>query len=232
MLMDIASLAIVAGGFFTAKQYGFKNYHGLSFMFLTFGMLLRLVGDILWYASLAVDNALPFPSYLDAIYLISYPFLFIGFYRELFFEKIKLKPRDLYLPLVLSVLLVAGTTYYGVYKIYSPENTYWQNFIGMAYGACDVALAILLSFMIMKANEYKKGKFSTSWFIIFIGLSLYLVADVIYYAYFERYESGELSNLDLIWSASYLLTAYGFWSVGNIIEEIQHGILKMIAPKP
>lgn len=226
--VNTIGISAVIAGFLTASKYGFDHYHGRSFLLLAAGIFFWLLGDILWYITRAILGEAPFPSIIDAVYLVGYPILYIGLWRELFSEKIKIDFKNFVLPILLSALMAVAIAYFSIYKPFNSGDSCTANIINMAYGLGDFGLAIVCLFIIIKTEHYHKGKFYYPWLAIFIGFSTFLGADILHSIYWKEFQLGKFWYFDLVWTFSYLMLAYGYWRMGDIIDGVNQSILKKI----
>lgn len=228
---SLGGIFCIAGGIYVALKYGLDNYHGRSFLIITVGVGCWFLGDMLWFFTSIFTTERLFPSPMDFIYLLGYPILFYGLGRELFINKLAINPKKYFWPAIVSFIYVVAVSYFGVYKAYSAENTILENALNIIYGVGDLLLAILALYILLKIESYEKAKFYYPWIIIFIGISLYLIADILYYIFLDEYLAGGYYYFDLIWVASYAVWGYGLWNIGYVIKEIRQNVSNKLISK-
>jgi hypothetical protein len=213
----LAPLVAIILGIKTVKIYGFKNQHGQAILFISLGILSWFVGEIIWELFDKVLGIDPFPSIADIFYLLGYPLLLSGLIKEVKQTKLKLKDQKtlLFFTSFIALLLVTIVGYFGVYYAFDPELSLIENLVSVSYGVGDMILIIASLFVVKLAFDYQGGKLFKSWIFIFIGLMTTLAADILFAIYLTPYEEGlkPFIYLDLVWILSYLLLAYGFFSI-------------------
>jgi hypothetical protein len=163
------------------------------------------------------------------IYLIGYPLLFIALVIEIRITKVKWTSVKIMHMALLSIALTAIAAYATIYLAYDPANDYWANVFSMFYGFGDILLANMSVYLLISAQEYREGKFFSVYISLFLAIFLSLIADILYGAFFHQYEEGIMlyKSIDVIYVASYLAFAYGFFSLDYMIIEVQNKIKTM-----
>lgn len=211
-------------GIFLLRSYGLKSSHGKSFLLITLALGSWFFGDILWAIYTVILEIEPFPSYIDIFYLIGYPLFFIGFLKEVMSGKIKWTLKKVVLPFIVSIILIALTSYFIIYLALDPEASLLANIVSTLYGLGDVVISIIVLLLIVIAYEYKKGKMFFPWVIILVATLFLVVADILFAIFTTPYVEGVriYQFIDLLWIGNYLLFAYGFFLIGFSIREIQN----------
>lgn len=226
ILFLLFPLAAVLGSAYTFSKFNYNSARGKVFLFLMFGMLSWFLAELLWTVFVVFFDAEPFPSFIDIFYLLAYPLIITGFWLEYRMGKIKWNCFKALTVFLTSIILIALTAYFGVYYAYDADNALLENVFNIAYGVGDVILSIMALFILVIVMEYKRGKFFRPWLYIFIGIILMIFGDVLYSIYFEEYETGLklYQYIDLFWVGSYLLMAYGFFSIGYYLTGMKNDI--------
>lgn len=216
-------------GFRAAYAYSYENIHGKAMAALAYGMSFFFIGELLFYIFNFILNKDPFPSIADIFYLAAYPLLFLGFMIEIKYNKPRLNSFNKF-ALLMMFLIVAGlaavVAYFGVYKAYDPALSTSANAIAMSYGIMDLIILAPSIYVLRLALEYKGGRLYNSWMLIFLGIIVMLVADILFALYNPQYVENQWPYvlIDLLYAASYLLFAYAFYYTSNILRELRKKI--------
>lgn len=230
----IAPLLAVIGGVCAVRAFGSKSPHGKALSYMTAGIALWFVGEIIWVLFKVVFHIDPYPSIADFFYLVAYPVLLIGVVKEISLGKIEwnwLRKAGFGAILVL-VLLVFG--YFGIYLSYNPEAVFLDNAIGFLYNFGDVFLIIGAALILMLAFEYQGGRLFTSWLCFLIGMIVMFAADILFAIFTEQYEAivWLYYQIDLLYIVSYLFMAYALFDMCGIIREAESAIIQKIKAVP
>lgn len=219
-------LLAVLGGIYAARAYGYKNAHSISFFLIASGLACLFIGEVLFLYYEILLKTDPFPSIADVFYLLSYPLMLIGFLREVREYKMQESSLDKLLLYIITILLGFVVFYFGIYSAYQPGNSILSNAIAMAYGVGDLFLIIITLNILVLTFGFQGGKLFLAWLTICIGVFLTLVADILFAIYNVPFDEGVwlYRQIDLLWVGGYLGIAYGCFSVGNTIKEIQQKI--------
>ncbi len=219
-------LVATIAGVFALTKFGTKGARAKSLLFLTCGMGCFFVGELLWNYYELVLHVKPFPSIADIFYLAAYPLLFVGLLNEIKTTRIDLSafaPSVKFLTSLIIVLLFIIVLYFGVYQAYDAREVFLANVIAMGYGIGDLLLIIVNMFLLVMAWEFRGGKFSRIWTVLFVGFLFTLLADILFATYTDQYETQVYfykAFLDSLWMAGYLLFAYSLFEFGfSILDE-------------
>lgn len=160
--------------------FTFKAPPGKVWGLLGFGFLCWTLGEAIWAYNLYLGEDL-FPSIADFFYIIGYPLLIGGLILQQKSTKANLAKSEIFL-VILVLIATIGITIWGAFlPIF---DLYWNNeydlistLIILAYPIMDWLLlpsALILFF------KFKGGEFSKSWFIVFIGMILMIIADLVF----------------------------------------------------
>jgi hypothetical protein len=223
VIYNATSAVAVISGLFAVKSYGIANMRGKMFFYITVGIFLWSLGDILFDFFKFYLKIEAFPSLIDIIYLTGYPIFFIGLLKERDFASINWSQKKKYLFFASSLMLIFLSSYSIMFLSYSSENNLMENLFNFLYGVGDIFLAIILIFNLFIAIEYKKGSFFAPWLYFFIGVFFIYFADILFGIYFQEYAANTriARNLDLIYAAGYLFFAYGFFSFSQIVNKLR-----------
>src|SRR6185369_5807284 len=120
----------------------------------------------------------------------------------------------LFLFVLVSLLLAALVGYFGIYQAYKPAETLLSNSIAIGYGVGDLLLILVTVLLLVLVWEFRGGKLSRVWLIMFCGFIFTLVADILFAMYRLQYDMQiwfYKSLLDSFWIAGYLLFASAFF---------------------
>lgn len=213
----------VLGGIFSLKLYGFKGSRAKTLLFLTLGVSCLFVGEILFYWYEFFLNTDPFPSIADIFYLVSYPLILVALYNEIQQTNLswkKIHASIIFLFGITASLFALIVFYFGVYVAYDAQADFLSNSIAISYGVGDMFLIIADLFVVVLAWEFRGGKYSRSWILLFLSFFAMLIADILFAIYYDQYKGEEWfyrSLLDTLWMLSYILFAQGLFSFGSAI---------------
>lgn len=226
LLTDISyvlpSLVCSISGFYLLKFYGIGKINSLSVLLIVTGFVFWLVAEILWILLGYLDLS-PSLSIADFFYLIAYPFMAAGFWLEIKKGKINWTAKKIAAVFPFLLVLFYFTVYYGIVGSYDPELPLLENVVAMSYGVGDTVLSVMIMLILMVIREYRGGKIFFPWFHTLIGMVLFVAADILYAVYYTAYMEGlwPYRAFDFLWGLAYLFFAYGFFSLGFIIKDVQ-----------
>lgn len=211
-----AVLASVAG-FHAFKFYGGKTANGRILLLLAIGVSLWSVGELSWaYQEIVLGIEVPLSSVSDVFWLLGYPFFIVGFHRLLKFGGgLRIDRKQV---AFLCILLVfAGLSAYGFYpNLVSEELSALDKSVVFGYVVLDF---VLIALAMGAAFSFWGGKIFNSWVVVLLAVLAFTAADILYSFLAEQYETGGL--FDVLWDASYVLLALGFYLNRRIFEREQ-----------
>jgi hypothetical protein len=224
----LAPFVAVLAGVSAVLRIGTRGRLGRSLINITVGLLLWLIGEVIWVVfeyGLGID---PFPSLADFFYLVAYIPLFIGIYLQVQGEAVKAWRNRLLVLALLSASLVAIVSYAGIYLAYDPTATMLENSIAMAYGLDDLVLVLVGLFVYALSVEYRGGRLAVAGWFFLLGLVAILAADILFAIFVDPYEAGELAyiRIDLLWILGYLAIGYSLYYRGEIASRVHKKLLK------
>lgn len=175
-------------GFSIAKSWGFfKNSIGKAILFLSVGLVSWGMGIIIWaYYNFFLNNPVPYPSFADIGFIISYPLWTIGIVNLPHALGGKLNFGKKYRVILFFIpFLVFVTSYYLMVSItknlllFSLSTPLLKLFFDIAYPLGDViiltsALAIGISF------KFFGGKYKLSIYSILLAFVFMYIADFLF----------------------------------------------------
>ncbi len=224
-----APLIFALAGLYATRLYGHGSDSGIALFFISLGASCWLLGEIIWYVFKFFMDKSPFPSVADAFFLLAYPLFFIAIYKGL--ESIKNEWRKigkatLISNLIIAVILALAVAYWGIYKVYDPEAGSLENIFSISYGVGDLFLILGVLWTSSLVGVYGNGKLGRFWKIMGSGFFLFLLADILFAIYQEKYISDmrPYNYIDIIWVAGYLILAYGLLEKALLINSIKEKI--------
>lgn len=215
--------------FMNFKKYGLASETGRVWLWLAVGLLSWFLGEFIWYAYKYFLGLDPSISLADFFYLLAYPFLFVGLYKEYQLAKSEAKGGRKLAWLINAVALVvtALVVYFGIYKAYDPTADNLNNFFAMVYGVADLFLVFACLLVSKVSSSYQGGKFFRLWILMTAGFLVYLIGDVLYAIYREPYieEIRPYTCIDIIWVLGYYLLSIAmlnnYFSLKLLKDKIQ-----------
>lgn len=206
-----------------AYTYKLGTPHGKSFLLISTGLLLWLIGEGAFFVFQFLFAIDPYPSVADYAFIAGYLLLFAGFMYEIKINKASLKGINQYIKFLITIivsLLVLAVIYFGVFLAYKPEDSLLANAVAAGYGFADIALIVPILYILKMAVDYRGGKLFTSWGLVLIALLMNLYADIFFAVFRDQYSAFEwpYNMIDLVWVTSYLLLAYAFFNAAHAIR--------------
>lgn len=171
--------------------------------FLAIGIFINVSADILWYIYRIAAIQLPYPSYIDWIYLSGYMVRSIALHLM---NEARTRHQDLS-GWIDSLIIGCGAGLLSWIYLMEPHAdnaglTHLERAVSIAYPLMDVVMLAVVARLWITP-----GRRSPAYYILSIGLSLWMIADVIYAkANLDgSYYSGHL--LDAVWLLSGTLLA-------------------------
>lgn len=230
----LASLMPVLAGVWATVTYGLETKHGRSMLFLTVGVGLLCLGEISWVYFEFITNTDPFPSVADIMYLLAYPFLLLGLIEEIRAigrdEKVNMSSFVKFILYVLGSILVVMVAYFGIYLAYDGEAALIENLVSIAYGVADLVLVFAGAFVLRLVSEYRGGRLFRSWVTFLAGLSMFLIADILFAEYYDQYENFEYlyRQIDILWMGAYTAYALSFVSIVTVLHDVRKRVLDSV----
>lgn len=214
------------GSLFAFSRFGLKNARAISLLCLTAGMGYWFLGEVIFNYYQYFLNIDPFPSVADVFYIFGYLYIFIALLNEIIISRVNwrlINKTTLFLVSIVAILFAIIISYFGIYKAYDPSEVFLTNAIAIGYGVGDLFLILASMMLLILALEFRGGKLSRVWFILFLGFISTLVADILFAVYLEQYEMLEWfykSLADSFWMVGYLLFAWALFEFGFSIQDI------------
>lgn len=224
-------LFAILAGIFAIQTFGLKNKRSITFLLLTAGMTYLFIGEGLFYYYEYILHIDPFPSTADFFYLLAYPCLFLGLLHELKTAKVKWVGHDkptLFLFSLVALLFAVIIGYFGIYQAYDASESWLYNSVAMSYGIGDLFLILANVLLLILTWEFRGGKLSRVWFMLFISFVCMLIADILFAAYTTQYTKQEWlikSLLDSLWMFSYLLFGYALFELRFSLHDTYQSIV-------
>ncbi len=201
VLVDLAALLATIGTFAGARRRAGRARR--AWQLLASGLLLWLVGDVIWDAYAIRNSEPPTLSPADIAYFVAYPLMVLAIWRLLRIRS----PRG-NREVVLDGLALAAAGALAAWQFLVTPNAYagmpWsERIVGAAYPLCDVLLLTALSWLAFSPGVRTRA----AWLLYgFFGTTLVLD---IGYALFPRFAAtdGWLDYVNSLYPTSYALLA-------------------------
>lgn len=204
-------------GFFIAKSWGLlKSSIGRSILFLSAGLLSWGIGNIIWaYYNFFKGIAVPYPSWADIGFIISYPLWTIGMINlphalgGKFILKKKYGKILILIPVlvfVLSYFLLVFIT--KSFAVFTPVTSYVKLFFDITYPSSDI---VILTAALIVGISYKffGEKYKLSIYTIILAFCSMYIADFLfsYTTTTNTYYNGDF--VDLAFTISFSFLSFG-----------------------
>ena len=211
VLYTVATAVFLLIGVRQSRLNYFSPWHVLAT-----GIFINVLADSLWYTYRITAIDLPFPSYIDWIYLSGYVVRSVAMHLM---NQARTRHQDLS-GWIDSLIIGCGAgllSWIYLMEPYAdnPNLTYLEQAVSIAYPLMDVLMLAMVARLWITP-----GRRPPAYFILSIGLSLWMIADVIYAKAIldGSYYSGHL--LDAVWllSSTLMATAALHPSMRQMIE--------------
>lgn len=216
-----------AFGLQEAKKWGMgKSEIGKALIFLSSGLISWGIGEMIWsYYNLVLHIEVPYPSWADASFIISWPLWTIGVIHlsSATGAKFGLRSKDGKALLFLIPLIVIVVSYYlliqvarqGVFEL---EGDFLKIFFDLAYPLWDVAILTVALLVYGLSRNFLGGKFKWAVIITFLGFVVNYFADMSF-SYTTTVGTHYNGNwVDLLFTTAMFLLSFGITSF-NISDE-------------
>lgn len=216
-------LLAVAGGIGAVREYGIKNMHGRALLYITLGLAAWFIGETLFAVYDVVLHIDPYPSIADAFYLLAYPLILVGIFKEIFNYKTDMNPIRSIVISIVSIILSILVFALSIQPSYSSGASALENLIAMSYGVGDLILIVGVSHILMLTMDFQGGKLYRAWTYVIVAVCFMLLGDMLYAIYTQQYNDNNplFKRIDLLWIVSYLAFAYGLFELKFIIRDVQ-----------
>lgn len=205
-------------GIFKARQWGlFKSSLGRALFFLSCGLITWSGGETIWsYYNLVLHVEIPYPSWADASFIVSWPFWIMGVYflSSATGAKFGLKKKSGQLQLVLIPLVAIAVSYY-LLVIVARDGSWTSGggllkvFFDFAYPILDIVILTEALLVYGLSLKFLGGRFKWPVRIILLGFVVNYFADFLfsYMTTIETYFNG--SYPDLLFAIAMFLLSLG-----------------------
>jgi len=199
---------IVLSAFFCLARGAAIRHERAAWLGLGVGLALWSGGEIYYSAVLAHQQAPPYPSLSDALYLAFYPASYLGLYM-LVRGQLRHAPLSLGLDGMIAALAVAALAAAIVLPpvLQSTGATGAAAATTLAYPLAD-ALLLSLCVALFTLTGWKPGR---AWAFIGIGLGLAALADSVFLYQSASGTYTEGTVLDAMWPLAALILGYAAW---------------------
>jgi len=186
-----------------SRFYGKGSSEGRVWFFITMGMTLWAVGEIIW-VFYDLSDMDPFPSAADAVFIAAYMPIILAFYLKATFTKVEMNAKNnAIIAVLLTAVAIPTFVYVGNPIMTDTDYDLLSKAVSLTYPILDI---ILLGFALFVA-VYWGPTISKGWYIVATAVALMALADTSYAAL--EWQGVYISHLDLIWVASYIVFALG-----------------------
>lgn len=200
----INPLVASVAGFLVARRYSSSKTFGKAYFALGCGYLFAGLGEVI-YLVFVVLEIQTFPSIVDVIFFLMYPFILAHLVICIRFFKPKLTFKEILLIITIPILLVS------FYIISSFEQTQEID-LGFSFGVIYVfEPALVLPIAMLGAKVFRGGIIGTSWVLLVFAIITLTIGDV-WYSYLEIFEEYDLVHpVNAFWYAGYWIVVYALY---------------------
>lgn len=205
MGMSLFSQGILAiASLYMVKRHYHTQVFGKSYIFLFTGVMLVLVGDVVYNILLLFDYD-PFPSISDIFFFGFYLFMSLYLYMIIRNFKKSLDRKDaaiMFSAIMITVLAYSILTYSEIHEF----NFDFYYCILFVFGSATV-----VGFAIIGVRTLRSIPLGRSWMIIVVGILIGVISDV-WFCYASTSGFFTLSHeSNQLWNVSYFVILYGLY---------------------
>lgn len=225
MLYLLPPFFAVIAGIVALHTFGLGSRRSVSLLLLTAGISYWFFGETLFYYYEYVLHVNPYPSAADFFYVLAYPMLFAALVNEIQLARIDwkhLSKPTLFLFSLVAFLFAGFVGYFGIYQAYAVDEPFLSNVVAISYGIGDLFLILATILLLVLVWEFRGGKLSRVWLLLFISFLFTLVADILFALYNREYTMQVWfykSLLDSFWMAGYLFFAFALFEFSFLIQD-------------
>ncbi len=209
-------------GLLKAKSWGgFKSAMGKALIFLSLGLVTWSGGETIWsYYNLVLNVAIPYPSWADASFIISWPFWILGifFLSKATGAQFGLRNKHGKIQLVFIPIIAFVTSYYLLVIIarqgvVTSGGDIIKVFLDLAYPVLDVVVLTEALLVYGLSLKYLGGKYKWAVVVTLLAFVINYFADFSfsYTTTVGTYYNGNYS--DLLFVAAMFVMAFGINSL-------------------
>jgi len=199
-----------------------------AWLLMGVGIALWTGGSLWYYLVLADLEAVPIPSVADALWVVSYPFMYMSLVL-LVRSRLPGLHRSLWLDGAISALALAAVAAAVALGpiMQATTGSFAIVSTGLAYVAVDLILLILVA-TVFGLTFWRPGR---AWLFLGLGLLLLASGDWIYLFQTAKGTYVDGGVLDAAWPAAFMLVGFAAWQpASDKAERTAPGLLPAVAP--
>ena len=211
-------------GFHQARKWGlFKSTMGKALFFLSVGLLTWGLGEMIWsYYNLVLRVEVPYPSWADASFIVSWPLWAVGVYYLSFATGARFGLRSAMGRLqLIAIPLVAAVASYYLLVIVARQGSFeiagglLKIFFDIAYPLLDVLILTLALLIYGLSFKYLGGRYKWPVLIVLLGFVVNYFADF-GFSYTTTVRTFYNGNwVDLLFTSAMFLLSFGISSLNT-----------------
>lgn len=205
-------------GFVSAEKWGlFKSSMGKALFFLSLGLITWGYGELIWsYYNFIAHTEIPYPSWADASFIVSWPLWGIGmmYLGKATGAKFGLKRKGGKFLALLIPLIVIAISYYLIVQVahqgkFEVDGDLYKIFFDLAYPIFDVVVLAIASLLFGLSFKYLGGRYRFPVMIMLLGFVINYVADI-GFSYTTTVETFYNGNwVDLVFATAMFALSFG-----------------------
>lgn len=210
MILNITAITASILGIVSICRYGIRGVHGVSFMFLTIGIIVWFFADFIVLYNYQILNIkdLELVSITDLLWFVRYGFLALHLFVVLGSLNLKIK-TTVFIGIFITTAFFIG---YNVVNLlyYDPyiEKDFFVLIVTLAYHILDFILIIPSSIILIILRKDYQHNFP--WFLSSLSLLINAIADDGYVKDFVMGNSDNLWFWDLFYITDFILISVAF----------------------
>ena len=215
----IVAILPVVTSLYVFSYFKKGNPEKTVWLVLCVGLILWLLGEMLWFYYEVLMGVDPFPSLADVPWVLGYPSLLIALFLLYRTVEVRLKAYEVAIGVLVFIVAVAVFFTFGHLIPAEEEFTFLEKAVSLFYPVADL---FLLYFALLITGLYWAGKLGYSWLLIAVGIILYAVGDLwfAYLEWLELYAEVVWHPVDFTWIIGDLLVFLGAAKYRISFEEL------------
>ena len=210
-------------GIFIAKRYWGSKIFGRSYLSLSLGYACYFIGSLTWYIYAVIYQVQnPYPYYPDIAYFSFFPFVIYHLRKNIHYFKPKLEKKQKINLIIIPIGITLFFTFVTLVPIDAtggilnlkllPAPVHDQTFYTTTATSISYVIldTLVLSSTLLGAQIFRNAALGSAWGLLLVGLTLYTVADLLYY-HFMAFGIDVSNNINGLWVGGAIVVCYALY---------------------
>lgn len=183
LLTLLPAFGVVLGFYIQKGWDGFRSYVGKSIIFISMALFMWFLGQVIWIYFSFTTEEVPYPGAPDFFWVLIDPFYALALLSMMKFSGAKFNFKKSWTHLIL--LLIPIFSLYINYVIFFGDSSYFD-FIDLPvlfdliYTFGSISIMSLIAIVFVLSINKLGGKMRTAIYLLFFGIVIQYVGDVVY----------------------------------------------------